>query len=447
MFKFNTFVYDLIAAFDPDIINGNCCANFILPPRYKDEGAPFGFDWVRKGNYTGYVGYDVPYKGHMGRNFSDVNGDVLATDVNLTDIYFKEEPDIYSKLCRSYPPANLKIFPSVNGRLQSYNVPVLSIFPYTGNSDDIAHLLLEINITTSPREIYLEYDETFLEIQGAEDIDTEYGVQTIEISVKCIQELPEDQYVRVFSVSQNGKKANSGLMRVCKNSKKTRAELQIMLINIKFLSSPEDDAIVYCGDTDLAQKSLTKFLHHALITPNITVEEVDLGYKGGLESRLTEYMGSPVLIKDVQKSDGQVDPNYIRLHELLLGNIMHIPDLFRYNVTIFCVGTDLCSILYDGSTKFYSGYQINKVIMLAKDILLATPAHEMLHALGLSHTFNNMHLSGLLTDYTYEIYATDNIMDYTHHHDIARVNLWEWQWKKARIDLEPDEEFDRSFPW
>lgn len=437
--NFNSFVYDLIAAFEPDIINGHCYASFILSPQYKQEGAPFGFDWIRMGNYTNYIAYDEAYKGNLGRNFSSIEGDKLATNRNSTNIFFMEDPEMYSELCRSYMPGSLRVFPSVDGKLRSYHVPVLSIYPYTGNPDDIAHLILEIDITTPPEEIYLEYDQTLLEIKGAEELETEYGVQTISISVKCIKEFSEDQYVRVIAVNKKGKKRNAGVMRVCKNAENFRRQIAILAINIKFLPSMEEDAIPYCGNCEILQKSLTKYLRHALITPLITVEEVDLGYKAGLESRLINHNGTVSLIDDKEKSDGTLDKTLISIHKLLLYNIMHIPGTYCYDIIIFSIGTRLCSIKRGNEYRFVSGYNINKIITLSSDHTFSTPTHEVLHALGLSHTFNNTHLDDSPTDYTYYIYSTDNIMDYSHLHNIVRMNLWEWQWKKARFGAHPED--------
>lgn len=48
-----------------------------------------------------------------------------------------------------------------------------------------------------------------------------------------------------------------------------------------------------------------------------------------------------------------------------------------------------------------------------------TAIHELLHCLGLEHSFNNK-------DYSFEKKKTQNIMDYS----IKRNNLWIWQIKQ-----------------
>jgi hypothetical protein len=56
----------------------------------------------------------------------------------------------------------------------------------------------------------------------------------------------------------------------------------------------------------------------------------------------------------------------------------------------------------------------------------STVAHEVLHSMGLYHSFDN---NG---DFTFEINKTDNIMDYS---DVATpkipvISLYHWQWSK-----------------
>jgi hypothetical protein len=59
----------------------------------------------------------------------------------------------------------------------------------------------------------------------------------------------------------------------------------------------------------------------------------------------------------------------------------------------------------------------------------STPAHELFHALGLPHTFDG---STSRSKYVYRDGFTDNIMDYT---PIARVSLFEWQWRAINVKL------------
>ena len=50
--------------------------------------------------------------------------------------------------------------------------------------------------------------------------------------------------------------------------------------------------------------------------------------------------------------------------------------------------------------------------------------HELLHAMGLYHSFKN-------NDYCFKKRATKNIMDYS----IKKNHIWRWQWKKLWSNL------------
>lgn len=56
-------------------------------------------------------------------------------------------------------------------------------------------------------------------------------------------------------------------------------------------------------------------------------------------------------------------------------------------------------------------------------------AHELLHAMGLYHSFDNE------STYTFEIFKTDNIMDYTHLKRKNRFSTNKFQWKKINPSI------------
>lgn len=59
----------------------------------------------------------------------------------------------------------------------------------------------------------------------------------------------------------------------------------------------------------------------------------------------------------------------------------------------------------------------------------STMAHELLHAMGLYHTFDNN------SPYTFKLYKTDNIMDYTHKIKKDRFSTNKFQWTKINTNL------------
>jgi hypothetical protein len=74
----------------------------------------------------------------------------------------------------------------------------------------------------------------------------------------------------------------------------------------------------------------------------------------------------------------------------------------------------------------------SKSVVLFNTHNTSTTTHELLHAMGLYHTFDN---DG---QYTYKIGETENIMDYSHQSAYGsknRIATWKWQWDKLHSIL------------
>lgn len=63
------------------------------------------------------------------------------------------------------------------------------------------------------------------------------------------------------------------------------------------------------------------------------------------------------------------------------------------------------------------------------DISMATSCHELLHAIGLYHTFDND------SKFTFKRDKIDNVMDYSHWSGIPRSSTTHWQWQKLQQQL------------
>lgn len=65
----------------------------------------------------------------------------------------------------------------------------------------------------------------------------------------------------------------------------------------------------------------------------------------------------------------------------------------------------------------------------SSDPSMGTSVHELLHVLGLYHTFDND------SEYTFERAVLDNVMDYSHWNGINRISTTHWQWRKLQRKL------------
>lgn len=441
--KFNSFVYDLFAVFKPEMIDGLCYVKFGLPPMYKNTFAPFGFDWVRTGESYDNVGHDLPYKENMGRYFIDSE----KTEPSVCggeDKFFGIVPDMYAHLCRSYTPGNLKYFPSENGKIKSYHVPVLSVYPYSPAHPDIPYLSLEIVIKREIVQILFDYDDTLFKVEGIDELPTEIGKYEACISVKCIKELEQDEYIRVVSVSRRGKVRNAGMLRICKNAEKFRYKINILLVNIKFLPLANDTSMVLSADTEAAAENIEYVFRHALIKTIIEEMDLDLGCDAEFTDRFRLLNGEPYLLTSITKMDrngrkyADLD-SMPELSVLLTDKLKAIQfDMSKYDTIIFCLGTGLASMNDKNVPHRTNGYSTDKYVMLSRNYTGITAVHEVLHTLELNHTFDNFHRDSTVSKYTYKMYSTDNIMDYSHLKYIERVNLWEWQWVKIREGCHPE---------
>lgn len=437
---FKSFVYDLKAHFNPEIINGMCYGKFRLSPEYKNDGAPFGFDWIRTGDAKEYVECDRPYSMHVGRYYEKDGNVAVDMSAGHSELLFISDKKIYKNLCNSYPIPNIKIFPSPDGSQTPYHVPVLSVYPYSGKDRDIAKLVLELNIIKSPAKIELEYNTEYFEINGAENIPTQKGKRKIKLSIKCIREFAEDEYIRVASFNSKGKRKNAGILRVCKNKKELRRELSVLLVNTKIIVSNKEDAIPLVGNVKEAKAGIAYYLRHALMNPQFDTIDLDLGYQDEFRKGLRRVNGTRVLaIKKFKTIDNvtKIDQTFVPIHRIITDHLKQIRNIENYDTIVYCIGEALGRFV-DKTVTFLSGVTVDNCVLLKKDYAGVTACHETLHTLGLAHSFSNTNFTGdELLNFVYEKYRTDNIMDYLSDQNY-RTNLWEWQWKLIRTKGYPE---------
>lgn len=435
--KFNSFVYDVATVYTPNIIKKDCLVYFRPSPEYKEKGTPFGFDWVRTGDATDYVAHDIPYKDIVGRHYNR-QGDLAERGTN-TESNFVPDEEMYKALCRSYLPDEIIIFPSSKGCIEKYHTPVMTIYP--NNVATPAKLVLEINISKPAQQIYLKYDENLFTINGADSLPCEVGKHLCDIEIICTKAFKRDLYIYAVSKESDSDENMVGLIRVWRNDKAYRKSINVLLVNFKFLISDDVDAIPLEGNVELVKESLNRYLAHALITPVFEEVELDLGYDVEIRKRIIRHNGIDSLITFEQAETlGVIDPDSILPLDAVLG-LYYIDtnmNTSSYHVIIICFGCGLCMLGMDGGIAEQNGYSCGKYVCIDKDSGIDVPTHEVLHSLGLVHTFENYNHNNSVSRFTYRYGHTDNIMDYCHLKGIKPVSLWQWQWVRARMRAAPE---------
>lgn len=435
MSRFNSFLYDLIVSHRYSIISSSCIAKFKLSARYKEDVAPFGFDWVRTGDSTDNVEVDIPYEEIVGNYYEDESKKSKCAKGGKGK-YFSPSQHMYKRLYKSYQPGNVVLFPSPTGKIEPYHVPVISIYPYDAavNPHVTAYLTLETEISEDIKEIHLEFDKTYLQIEGADTLHTEQGKYTYEIGIKSIKELKKDHYIQVIATDNKGKRKKAGMLRVWKNAEKHRYSLHILLVNVKFVTSRSFNATVTQGDTTRAEEYIKRFLQHAFITPRFDTMDLDLKFDNEIINRLRHNQGIGYLLcyKTSKGENGKknLDKTFPHIVTYLQDKLKALKDITKYRVIVFCTGVHLYEQA-DKEIEELNGYCVNNLAILREFYPGATAAHETLHALHLSHSFDRKR-SIWQNLATYKIYTTDNVMDYLPTKTRLLINWWKWQWKIAR---------------
>ncbi|MDL2289973.1 hypothetical protein LJB95_01030 [Paludibacteraceae bacterium OttesenSCG-928-F17] len=125
-----------------------------------------------------------------------------------------------------------------------------------------------------------------------------------------------------------------------------------------------------------------------------------------------------------------------------------LPDGFNNNA--ICIFTLPISFVQSSTNEYMNAYDYNKSLFLIgypKKVTKDTLSHEILHSLGLSHPFAENPEDTFYHNkkFIFEMYETDNIMDYAKNYSEKKIKTtsWKWQVKKVNENTLND---DISFP-
>ncbi|TWP24864.1 hypothetical protein ETU10_02570 [Apibacter muscae] len=363
-------------------IEAKCTVQFRPHNNWDGE---FGFDWMRLGDTGRNPGDTKAYKDIVGKN--RVGGKISNNNYGKNIVPDSAE---YTKLLKKY---NVLSVPFTK---DFYIVPWASLF-----KDKTAKFSLKLHIEEPPKKLEFKYDKTLFQLNKTEITTKTKGKHTLPdyLTVKCIKTFNADQYIDVYADEKL-----AGRLKIHKNGKLDRRKIDIVLAPVKTKITPQGETGKIIGE----EAKLKKYLGQALITPNIIIDNsINLS---------NDHIFERAYIRGGQLVYGHDSSGRGKLHTYMISNYNlagKYPGAFIiYIFDLPCPGT--------GGEVF----EIPSYFALVYEYASRKPTclvHELLHGLGLYHTFDN--------DSTFTFPKnTENIMDYTN----TRYATWKWQWDLIR---------------
>jgi len=415
---------------------------------HKGWSGEFGFDWMRVEDTK--IDGDVSYEknvGKYGAKYATQTGAVFTTKR-------------FAKLEKLYDPKNLNGRKDSSGNLMEYYTPWLSL--YRGPKAKIApEAKLELlgDVDHEPDELYLEFKKEFFDITGAiespDDPDLKKLVLPVafmaktkpkkpnktNITLQCISTFSRDQTIKVWSVKNKAdgtpdKPQLSGRLKVKANSKAERRVSKIVYVNVKTKINSTKKSGISAADKLVQEKYLAPFLKQALVNPEIENEDFDLFDRSlkmvqKLNKDYTLTRGTSKVFHKYSNSGG--DSLVVFLNKQFNTN----PAFAKYkdHYKVFFLGERggrMQGPKYVGLGGHANGIPSKESIMYANPLKFFV-AHELMHCMGLYHSFDND------STHTFKLAQTENIMDYSHMANYAKPNgtltqisTWKWQWEVLR---------------
>lgn len=464
----------------PDMPTVNVFAGCVVHVRpYRDwKGENFGFDWMRRDD--SHIKGDIKYAENMGKLWISRGGNRIPQDnMNSMDGSFQKDATMFRNLERTHFPNPTEIewlrenTTGMNDldRIKKevkfmYHVPIMTL--RKGNSAKL-NLIVHYDPDTTkalPKKIkVLSSDPTKLKPDKDEPItiseDRKKG--EFELNITCTDTFFRDQCIALVAVYDETdgteKEEYCGFLRVLANHKIHK--LKVAFINVNFIDSSGSEVKGLIQSTDLIE--IRKILNQAMIDletetitcniantthlthriPNeakaIAGESPDYDEKKTLNYANVNLNRAYDTSTSKFKQDANVigalfadDSGVFQKEELMGKYKYHIPIAVLGAPSAGAAGTthpNVTKVRLDKTGGEYT--TLTCPIILFEGRTVQTAVHEILHAMGLLHSFSSDQ------SYTYKHQKTENIMDYSHTATIpiTRINTWEWQWRIMRSYL------------
>ena len=418
----------------------------------------FGFDWMRMKDTS--IDGDIDYKLDVGEY-----GVVYAT--KPTAVFTNKD---YNLLENEYSPININNRKDASGtKLLPYHIPWLSIYrepniaiaPYAE-----LELLSEVDVV--PDEFYIEFSKQYFDISGSTDSPIDNTVKQyklpasmkgktptgsfnkVNIKLQCINTLPKDETINVWAVN---KKADgtldtpilSGQLKVKANSKVNRRVSKIVFVNVITNINSKANSIdgISTANKPIQENNLIPFLKQALVKPDVSNEKLNLfdNSKANVQTLNTDYIllnGRSNIFNKYSNSGGDSLVNFLKQQF----NSIPANNKYANHFKVFFLGEAGGKLKSDGTIGFLGGHANG--INSKECVMYSNPkpfyvAHELMHCMGLHHSFDNN------SKHTFKIGQTENIMDYSHissyatpNGTLTQISTWQWQWDTLKNSNEKE---------
>lgn len=433
------------------VINAPCVVHF---RPHNDWQGEFGFDWMRLGEDG-----ESPYQDIVGKMFKKDGSEPTASDINNTDLQLRIGKD------GSRTPEDIEMFENLEKIYGVYEVPFeyrigkekathtkyypswLSVYP---NKKIQLQLKIFIKEKSPSAILCFQENENFKITPKQIDISNKQGLLKDKIiTIECIKPFDEDQTLYIRQISKEEDKVDktkplAGVLRIWRNAPKFQKQIKVLFVNVDIKKDPPIRGEQIKKDpTDsfilLEQALIKTYIKTMDLTlneiPEYNIEESPLkGSRiiGGYESN------PPVNFKNIEilcEQKLRESTEYKKYKE-------EYDNYYR----IFIFYNRLGGFVTKDGLKSTEGYTTNRTIVLFSNVQNNTYSHELVHALGLEHSFNNkkeyknstisilnaINQQGKNLDIiTFLPAHTDNIVDYpidsTQNYKMYSLSKWQWE--------------------
>ncbi len=398
-----------------------CTIKFRPQDDWKGE---FGFDWLRETD-TAIIG-DAKYENIVGKY-----GATYATEA--TAVFTKSLVKFTSLKNNNYDPFQVHWKKDGKEGAIENKVSWLTLFPEDQCKDNTkkceAKLSLQIEIIDDASEVLrIDYNKDFFKLDKTEVTPKSVGKHKMDLTIKCIKEFSSDEEIKVVnetnSADGNFRETVAGRLMMVKNDKAHRYKANIVFVKV----ATKINTVANIATTANEQSFLEKYMYQSLATLNLKEEELDL--KTNVKFNTDWTVQKTPTVKAVKNNIS----NVLSIHTFLENEFKKLQPTYNdwYKIFFFDeAGGNLNGTTYNGLNGAAKGIP-SKSVVLYKTHNTATTTHELLHAMGLYHSFDND------STYTFKIGETENIMDYSHqdaYGNKSRISTWKWHWDKLHQTL------------